>query len=145
MSTPAIPDHKVALRDYLRTRQAITNAIASHRIVMDIHDVNDVGNWIVLSRAGGTVETDIPLRRPRVDVSCYGANRWEAVRLAETVAGELGVYNPRAVPRIVGTGVIITDIQAEGDINEGTDERVPGLNARVPFAMQALRLVVHRQ
>jgi hypothetical protein len=138
-----IADHKIALRDFIRAQASVTAIVPSSRIVLDYGQVTDAGNWLVLSRSGGMVDLYVPVRKPRVDIVCYGANRWEAVRLMQTVGTALGFYNPRAVPRIQGTGVVITDIQPEADITEGTDTTVPGLDASVPFAMQATILTVH--
>lgn len=138
-----IADHKIALREYLRAQSSVTEVVAAGHIVLDFQDVTGPGNWVVLSRAGGSVDLATPMRIPRVDLVCYGANRWEAIRVITRVGEALGLNEPMAIPRIEGYGVVITDIQAEADVTESTDDRLPGVEASVPFAMQPLRLWVH--
>jgi hypothetical protein len=139
-----IPDFKIPVRNYLRSVAAITTITGSaDRIVLDYEAVKDARHWVVLTRQGGRVDLETPVRRPRLDVVCYGQNSWEAQRLMYTVGAALGLYDPRSVPRITGSGVVITDIQAEGEVSEGTDDTVPGVQSPVPFAMTAVILVVH--
>jgi hypothetical protein len=144
MSAPVtIPDHKIALRDYLRSVSVVTDVVSVERIVLSRDAITNPGNWLVLSRAGGSVDMWVPLRRPRVDLIAYGSNRYEANRLLYVAGVALGIYHPRNVPRIASTGVIITDIYAESDGVEGDDDSVPGVEATVPFTVLPIRLTVH--
>jgi hypothetical protein len=140
-----VPDHKIALRDYLQSQASILSIIGTtERVVTDFESVKDARHWIVLTRAGGTRDLYVPIRRPRIDIVCYGSIRWEATRLASAVSDVLGLDDVRKVPRIEAHNVIITDIQPDGDMTDGLDDRVPGVNARIPFVFQSVVLTVHR-
>lgn len=136
------PDHKIALRDYLRGHAGVTAIATTERIVLDFQAVTAPGNWIVLSRSGGGVDLYTPMRLPRVDIVTYGANRWEAIRLMEAVSDVLGLDDRMKVPRIEGSGVIITDILPEADVTEGSDNLIPGIEAELPFAFRACHCIL---
>jgi hypothetical protein len=138
-----IADHKIALRNFLRGNANVTAVVPSERIVLEEDKVTHVANWIVLSRSGGNPDSSTPMRVPRVDIVCYGVNRWEAVRIIETVATVLKLFDPPNSPRIEHSGVILTDMRPEGDVIEGTNDRIPGVEARVPFTVLAIRMNRH--
>lgn len=146
MSAVTLPDEKIALRNYLETHPAITEILGTsqHRVVLTYDDVKDTGHWIVLTRAGGAWDTEVPLYRPIIYMVAYGNSPLEAVRVMNAASNVLGITDPTSVPQIHDNGVIISDILPTAGWTEDWDESLPG-GFRMRMVLQPIELTVHRE
>lgn len=142
MSVTQDYDEKSALIDFLRNHASVTAQFSASHIVGEIEALGTTGLWLVVLRLGGPVDPYSPLIQARMSLIAYHKDhRQAAVRGMRTVSRALGLDDPRSVPRITGSGVIVSDIQAEHSIQDGIDNDVP--NRPVKFAMRTIRLTVH--
>lgn len=142
-----VPDEKIAIRDYLEADEVLMGILGSdtHRVVLTLEDVKDDRHWLVLQRAGGRVEAEVPITRPLLYMIAYARTPWEAVRVMTAACNRLGLYSPDHNPQINGPFIQITDIAAESMWTEGVDNSVAGTNRNVPFVMQPVRLTAFRE
>lgn len=107
-----VPDYIGALFTHLRA-DASTVALAGTRISGSMDKWQGMPTYGVLALAtGGNDQPDIAHILPRVDLWCYGPNRYEAMRLWRTVQGYLMRVDGGIVSFKVGTTAIF-DVMLE--------------------------------
>lgn len=99
-----IPDYVGALIAYLRAQTAVTDLVPAERITGRLPDAEGMPRFHITFQktGGGGNDRYVPIMKPRVDMRCYGATPYEAMRLFRTV-------NPYLVPQSRNVGFRATD------------------------------------
>lgn len=122
-----IPDYVSALVAHLRGAEIVTTIVPAARIAMEINSAEGLprSNVIVRKAGGSGSDVSMPYYRGRLDIHCYGATGYEAMRLARAIQAAL-IPEDRKSTRIHAQDCVIASVGMEsGHIGLETPEGWP--------------------